>query len=70
MPAFLQARRSTVDPHGRTTPPQQPAPTQAASVRADTDSPRNEIAEFYSYVLRRSAQITESRINWEEWVHQ
>ncbi|CAD6919859.1 unnamed protein product [Tilletia controversa] len=33
---------------------------------ADTDSLRNEIDEFYSYV--EAPQITENRINWEEWV--
>ncbi|KAK0530344.1 Factor arrest protein 11 [Tilletia horrida] len=33
---------------------------------ADTDSLRNEIDEFFSYV--EAPQITENRVNWEEWV--
>ncbi|KAK0556361.1 Factor arrest protein 11 [Tilletia horrida] len=41
--------------------PQYDFPTQD-----DTDTTRNEIDEFYSYV--EAPQITENRVNWEEWV--
>ncbi|KAE8215069.1 hypothetical protein CF327_g1610 [Tilletia walkeri] len=64
-----QQQQHPTDPRGPllTSTLPRPKPRQYDfPAHADTDSLRNEIDEFYSYV--EAPQITENRINWEEWV--